>query len=86
MARAPTQEGVFAGDWQRAQADRIDSKVRFFRAAEGASSSGWASSAAPSEWHATSSVQAEFGNMRLAGAQPAAFSPERYVQYIRGRP
>ena len=86
MARAPTQEGVFAGDWQRAQADRLDSTVRRFRAAESSSSSGWAASAAASDWHAAPSLQAEFGNMRLAGAQPAGFSPERYVQYIRGRP
>ena len=79
-------EGVFAGDWQRAQAVRLDNTVRYFRAAESASSSGWAASAAPSVWHSASTLQAEFANMRLAGAQPAGFSPERYVQYIRGRP
>ena len=79
-------EGVFAGDWQRRQASRLDDTVRQFRAPESASSSGWAASAAPSEWHSQESMQAEFGNMRIAGAQPGAFSPERYVQYIRGRP
>ena len=79
-------EGVFAGDWQRAQAVRLDNTVRRFRAAESASSSGWAASAAASDWHSAPTLQAEFGNMRLAGAQPAGFSPERYVQYIRGRP
>jgi hypothetical protein len=81
-----TDEGVFAGDWQRAQAVRLDNTVRRFRAAESASSSGWAASAAASDWHSAPTLQAEFGNMRLAGAQPAGFSPERYVQYIRGRP
>ena len=86
LPRVMSGEGVFSGDWQRRQARRLDNTARQLRAPESASGSGCASSAAPSDWHPEETVQAEFGRMRLAAAQPASFSPERYVQYIRGRP
>ena len=84
--RVMSSEGVFSGDWQRRQASRLDNTARKLRAPESASGSGWAASAASSDWHPEETVQAEFGRMRLAAAQPASFSPERYLQYIRGRP
>lgn len=40
----------------------------------------------PSQWHSAQTYHDELDAMRKADCKPGCFTPERHIQYIRGRP
>lgn len=71
-----------SSDWRRCVAAKLDETRQGYTASAKATSG----SHGASQWHSVQTYHEELDALRKADCKPGCFTPERHIQYIRGRP